>query len=67
MMLPPNAGRVCARCRVSSWIWSPVQSAVRPVPSSTATRGMSALPMQVAPAMTISGFCSRMIRARILA
>ncbi len=56
MMLPPKAGRVWSRRPVSSSISRPVQSAVRPVSTRTATRGIMDRPRVVAPLSTISGW-----------
>ncbi len=55
MMLPPKAGLVWSSNRRSGSMSRPVQSAVRPVPTSTATRGKKDRPMVVAPHRTTSG------------
>ena len=51
--LPPNAGRVIISLLPSAL--RPVQSAVRPVPSSDAILGASSLPREVAPMSTVAG------------
>jgi len=56
MMFPPNAGRVWRRLPVAASMSSPVQSAVRPVPSSTAVLGARNADGR-GPARTISGRC----------
>jgi hypothetical protein len=57
MMLPPKAGLIWRKLRVSSSMSSDVQSAVSPVLRRAATRGMNDLPIGVAPARIISGLC----------
>jgi hypothetical protein len=64
-MFPPKAGRTCKRLPVSLSISSDVQSAVSPVLTFAATRGINDLPTGVAPARTMAGFCSLITFARI--
>ncbi len=67
MMLPPKVGRVWSSSRFSISMSRPVQSAVRPVLRTAATRGKNERPSAVAPAMTISGRCTRISSTRLCA